>query len=273
MPTKSKKYSKKPHNSVHVKSGEDLVELHDFLKRNKKGVFLVVLIMQGCPHCLTLDKDIVQPLLYDPNRRNGIARIEHTELENTPLKHLSKKVRGYPTVIKVENGVSEEVENARDLEAMKKYAGVEPEEVAGSALTSERLNADEMQEEAEEESPPLNETADSRRSAITASNLRSILSGPKKGTSSAEVPKVQKDVLNSQTGESMDLEFESPAPGKGTAVGGSLYASLLSAGKDLAPAVILSTAAVASRIALGARKKSKKLSKRSKVRRSRNKKN
>jgi len=265
MPPKSKKALKKsskvPHNSVHVKSGEDLVNLHDFLKKNKNTVFLVVLVMEGCPHCVTLERDVLHPLLNNPNRRNGIARIEHTQLENTPLKHLSKKVRGYPTVIKVENGVSEEIENPRDLSSMEKHAGIEPEEVASSSLSSKILNAEEMQNEAEEESPPLNETAESSRNHITASRLRSILSGPKGKNRSLSVPKVQKDVLNSQNGESMNMEFESPVSGKGAAVGGSLYASLLSAGKDLAPAVILSTAAVASRLALGSRKNSKKRAK------------
>ena len=74
------------------------------------------------------------------------------------------------------------------------------------------------------------------------------------------VPEAHRDVLNSQnqTAESMNVEFESPSSGKGAAVGGSLYASLLSAGKDLAPAAILSTAAVVSRLALGKRSKTSK---------------
>jgi len=86
--------SKKAHNSVHVKSGEDLMDLHDFLKKNKKGVFIVIVMMEGCPHCVTLEKDIVNPLLNSPSRKNGMALIQHTELENTPLKSLSSKIRG-----------------------------------------------------------------------------------------------------------------------------------------------------------------------------------
>jgi hypothetical protein len=261
MPSKSKKISKNPHNSVHVKSSADLLDLHDFLKKNKKSPIIVVIMMEGCPHCVTLERDIVDPLLNNSKRRNGIARIQHTELENTPLKHLSKKVHGYPSVIKVENGTAEELEDARDLEAMKKHAGVEPEDVAGEsvATASTMANAEEMQEEAEEESPPLNETAEGARGEITAENLKSILSGKKKKYD-VSVPQANNDVLNSQnqTAESMNVEFESPSSGKGAAVGGSLYASLLSAGKDLAPAAILSTAAVVSRLALGKRKNSKK---------------
>jgi hypothetical protein len=242
--------SKKAHNSVHVKSGEDLLELNDFLKKNKKGIFIVVLMMEGCPHCVTLEKDIVTPLLNDPSRKNGMALIQHTELENTPLKSLSSKVRGYPTVIKVENGKAEEVDDPRDYESMKKLVG------------STESSADEVDVLSGEESLPLDESAAEavRKSSnlMSAENIKSLIKNPKKKHNAA-VPNINDDVLSSQR-ESPDIEFESPKAGKGAAIGGSLYASLLAAGKDLAPAIVLSTAAVASRLALRRKtKRSKKM--------------
>jgi hypothetical protein len=243
--TKSKKGSK-PHNSVHVKSSEDLVDLHSFLKKNKKGVFIVVVMMDGCPHCVTLDRDIVDPLLNDSSRRAGIAKIQHTELENSPLKSLSDKIRGYPTVIKVENGTAEEVEDPRNLEAMKETVGVSPE---NALSVPESLDLDESANEARDEN------------LMNSENINSLLKGSKK----VRVPAVNNDVsLNSQNPESMNVEFETPKSRK--AVGGSLYASLLEAGKVLGPAAILTTAAVASRIALSRKSKKGSRSKRSRRR-------
>uniref|UniRef100_A0A6C0JUR4 Thioredoxin domain-containing protein n=1 Tax=viral metagenome TaxID=1070528 RepID=A0A6C0JUR4_9ZZZZ len=249
MAPKLKKASKKHHNSVHVKSSADLVELQDFLKKNKRGLFLVVVMMEGCPHCVTLERDVIDPLLNNPNRRNGIARIQHTELENTPLKHLSKTIRGYPTVIKVENGETEEVENPRDVKTMNTLAGVTAEEVVGSSLV-----------EPESETATLDEEAEEARenNVLTPENLNSLL----KKRSKTNVPNVNADVLNSQNENSTNVEFETPTTGKGSAVGGSLYASLLSAGKDLAPAAILSVAAIGSRLALRRKSKRSKRSKR-----------
>ena len=245
----------KAHNSVHVKSGEDLVNLHDFLKKNKKGVFIVVVMMEGCPHCVTLEKDIVTPLLNDPKRKAGIASIQHTELDNTPLKSLRNKIRGYPTVIKVENGKSEEIENPRDLEAMKETVGVNSSK--RSSDISDGMN-----------SPVLEDSSEDARknNKMTAENIRSLVKSPKV-RGNVNVPKADTDVLNSQNQESMDVnDFETPRSGKGAAVGGSLYASLLAASKDLAPALLLSTAAIASRIALSRRKSKRSKSTRRKVR-------
>ena len=245
MPSKLKKGAKH-HNSVHVKSGADLVNLHDFLKKNKKGVFLVVVMMEGCPHCVTLEKDVWNPLLNEPSRKVGMAAIQHDQLENTPLKSLRNKIRGYPTVIKVENGQSEEVENPRDLVAMKETVGVSPEEVIDSTFIEEN------------ESLPLSNSAEEIRdnNILTKENINSLLKIKKK-SAYVNVPNVNDDILDSQKDESMDIQFDTPKPGKGSAIGGSLYASLLSAGKDLAPAAILTTAAVVSRLALG-RSKSKR---------------
>jgi hypothetical protein len=241
----------KHHNSVHVKSSEDLVDLHDFLKKNKKGIFIVVVMMDGCPHCVTLDRDIVDPLLNNPSRRAGIAKIQHTELENSPLKSLSDKIRGYPTVIKVENGTAEEVEDPRNLAAMEETVGA----TAENALSvSKSIDLDESANEARDEN------------VMNAENISSLLEGSmKEGSKKVRVPAVNKDVsLNSQNPESMETEFKAPKY-KG-AVGGSLYASLLEAGSALAPAAILTTAAVASRIVISRKAKKGKRSKRSRRR-------
>jgi len=244
MPDKSKSNSK-PHNSVHVKSSENLVELSDFLKKNKKGTFILVIMMDGCPHCVTLEKDIVNPLLNYPSRKAGMALIQHDQLENTPLKSLSSKVRGYPTMLKLVNGNAEEVENPRDLEAMKK-----------TVSENDLAEVDDI-----EESLPLNDSSSKVRSGnvMSAENIKSLIKKPK-NTNGVNVPNVKNDMLNSQDPGSMNVDFENVSPkkeSKDPVIGGSLYASLLEAGKDLAPAIALTAAAVASRIAIS-RKKSKK---------------
>jgi len=64
-------------------------------------------------------------------------------------------------------------------------------------------------------------------------------------------PDVRSDVLNSQKRAPESLEFtpeqanEAPRAGKGAAIGGSLYSSLLEAARAAGPAVALTAAAVA----------------------------
>ena len=231
------------HNSVHVKGSEDLLKLGDFLKKNKTKIFIIVVMMKGCPHCVTLEKDIVLPLLHHPSRKNGMALIEHDQLENTPLKHLSSKIRGYPTVLKVEGDNTEEIENPRDLTAMKNLAGINDDDTT----TEDNTASDNATESLE-----LDETAENLRenNLMTPEKIKSTLKSSKKR---GIVPRMDQD-LNSQEPESLNVEdYKTPTPGKGT-VGGSLYSSLLEAGKHLAPAVLLSTAAVASRFAISRRK-------------------
>lgn len=252
MVKKGKKASKSkkaqgPRNSVHVKGSEDLVQLGDFLKNNKSKIFIIVVMMKGCPHCVTLEKDIVVPLLNHPSRKNGMALIEHDQLENTPLKHLASKIRGYPTVLKVEGDNTEEVENARDLNAMKTLAGITDDDTTESDTTDENMNSDSPADSLE-----LDETAENMRenNLMTPEKIKSIIKSSKKR---GVVPRMDED-LNSQSPESLNTEdYKTPTSGKGT-VGGSLYASLVEAGKHLAPAALLSTAAVASRFAISRRK-------------------
>ena len=96
-------------------------------------------------------------------------------------------------------------------------------------------------------------------------NLQSLLWGSR--INKGIVPNINADMLNSQN-DPKSVEFESPTTRKSakTAIGGSLYASLLAASETLAPSVILSTAAVASRIAISRKAKKGKRSKRSRRR-------
>jgi hypothetical protein len=234
-------------NSVHVKGSEDLVQLGDFLKKNKSKIFIIVVMMKGCPHCVTLERDIVVPLLNHPSRKNGMALIEHDQLENTPLKHLASTIRGYPTVLKVEGDNTEEVENPRDLTAMKTLAGITDDDTSDEYTSDDNMNSDNPAESLE-----LDETAENMRenNLMTPEKIKSIIKSSKKR---GIVPRMDQD-LNSQNSESLNTEdYKTPTSGKGT-VGGSLYASLVEAGKHLAPAVLLSTAAVASRFAISRRK-------------------
>ena len=256
MASKTKKGSK-PHNSVHVKGSEDLVELGDFLKKNKKVTIYVIIMMEGCPHCVTLEKDIVNPLLNNSSRKAGMALIQHDQLENTPLKHLASKVRGYPTMLKVVNENAEEVKNPRDLKAMETAVGINDTEPEETNADPDSLNNNENLKE----SLPLNDSSSKVRSGnvMSAQNIKSLIKMPK-NRNSVNVPNVKDDVLNSQDPGSMDVEFQDVSSKKDTkdpVIGGSLYASLLEAGKDLAPAIALTAAAVASRIAIS-RKKTKK---------------
>jgi hypothetical protein len=243
-----------PHNSLHIKQedlGPSLIKLGEFLKKNKKVAAVFAVLMEGCGPCNRLKEGVLNPILNDSSRRMPIVVIQHDTLEHTPLKDLP--IEGYPTLfLKKEDGSIEVIKNHSDLEAMKKTVGISSE----NALDYTDPNSP-------DESSNLDEFADEARdeNAMHSNPMKFPLKESKMNR--ARPPPVNNDVLNSQNENSTSIEFETPKSGKRAPVGGSLYESLLEAGKVLGPAAILTTAAVASRIAIS-RKSKKGRSKRSK---------
>lgn len=246
-------------NSLHVKQedlGPSLIKLGEFLKKNKKVAALIAVLMEGCGPCNRLKEGVLNPILNDPSRVMPIVIVQHDTLEHTPLKELSNSIEGYPTLfLKKEDGSIEVIKNHSDLDAMKKAVGI-----------SSRNSLDDTDPNSPDESSNLNYSADKARdvNAMHGNPIKMSIKGSK--MNQARPPPVNNDVLNSQSEKSTSIEFETLKPRKGPAVGGSLYESLLEAGKTFGPAALLTTVAVASRIAISRKSKKGKRSKRSRRR-------
>ena len=252
----SKKSKIKHH--VDVRSGADILGLNELLKKKKNNTIIVLIYADFCGHCTTFKNDVWSRLASMPNRKAGLASIHYDQVENTPFA--AKTINGYPTVFQLKKGTTpehaEELKDIRNMEVMNAIAEGEKE-------------AEEVEEKAElldnlsNNSIPLNSSSEKLRNSIKKKNVPLLLS-QKNGSKSINVPNFKSDMLNSQVKTVPTLEFKPTEAKKlpNETVGGSLYASLLEASKVVAPAAVLTGAAVLSK--KRKHKKTKKISKKSK---------
>jgi len=285
-----KRVHKKAHkNTVDVMSGEDLPALHDLFKKNKMVVVLVW--ADYCGHCHKYMDDVWNPLTTLKNRHKdvGMAKIHHDQMQNTPFSGAT--LNGYPTVLLLGNDKVpakfkdantgediEEFQESRNVPLMTTLLTSHPEESLSrlpnvsvppnvnsnesedlESSSDESSSDEEMNEDPTDftntidnaESLPINNSASASRNSITVQNLQKSLNKPNTlNESSTTPPRIQNDMLNSQTGfENVNQVDFTPSK----KVGGSLYESLL----KVAPAVMLTGAAVLSRRGLKTRKGSK----------------
>jgi hypothetical protein len=258
-------------NTLDVRSPKDHKELMDTIAAHP--ITIILIHADYCGHCKTYKRDIWEPLGEIAEKKNGMAAIHYDQLNGTPFA--DAKIKGYPSVILVgkkkvaefkdkEEGMTNALPNeqARNMELMTELVtSAEPSTLTGK-LKSMSSNVDvggpaeepseEPTGEPEEEpvSPILNATARAIRDENSVNKKAAILANGKRAkrpTNSVEVPDPGADRLNSQLPESSDMNFQPPAGAKEPKVGGggSLYASLVAAARDVGPAVALSAAAVA----------------------------
>ena len=256
-----------------VRSGADILGLNELLKKKKNNTIIVLIYADFCGHCTTFKNDVWSRLASMPNRKAGLASIHYDQVENTPFA--AKTINGYPTVFQLKKGTTpehaEELKDIRNMEVMNAIAEGEKE-----AEEAEEIDDAENAEEAEEveekaelldnlsnNSIPLNSSSEKLRNSIKKKNVPLLLS-QKNGSKSINVPNFKSDMLNSQVKTVPTLEFKPTEAKKlpNETVGGSLYASLLEASKVVAPAAVLTGAAVLSK--KRKHKKTKKISKKSK---------
>ncbi len=236
---------------VDVRKPSDKKALEDILK--KHPITIILIHADWCGHCQRY-KDAVWNGLQDlPSKKNGLAAIHHDQLESTPFANA--EIRGYPSVIIVgkkqmaefedEEGPTHAIpmEQANDAEVMKNLVlSAEPSTLTGT-FKNMKKNVDEGAVEEDEntleeapESAELSKEARESRKAALVSGKKS--NATRNSNTPLMVPDPTKDTLDTQEPSAQtSMEFEKDAEGESKkAVGGSLYNSLLSASKAIAPA-------------------------------------
>ena len=230
---KHDKHDKKPlppHDNIDVKTLEDVAKLTEMIKDNVATLILVY--ADWCGHCHTYKDDIWKKLSALKGRKIPMAQVNEKVLAESPLA--GTKIDGYPTNLLMgkdmkatmnkdpdtgEDTVS--LPNTRDFETMAKLVSSDPKKVlsesrppSSTTLTPE---AKEIRDKAGEE---------------TVNMLESNVPLQDTGNTVANPPNVDDDLLGSEPSDE-----SSDRPSYKQAMGGSLYASLLEATKELAAPV------------------------------------
>jgi thiol-disulfide isomerase/thioredoxin len=228
---KSKKM--KGTNHVDVRSAEDIALLNDIFGKNQMTVVLVY--ADYCGHCHTYKDNVWNDLVADKNRKHGMASIHYDQLEKTPLANT--KVSGYPTVLVLgENKSPIKFKNAETGEEEVDYPESKNKENMTHLLNSEDpgsvlTNSAEPEPESIAENTNIidNSSMEKRQNGINAKSIVNSIVKEKanlKPKKMASVPNYREDI-NSESVEFNENAGATPTPGKGTAVGGSLYRALL----------------------------------------------
>ena len=235
----------------------DVDKLVENIKNNV--VTLLLIYADWCGHCGTFKNDVWKKLAGMKGRKMPMAQINEKVLGHLKEKIPGLKIDGYPTVsligndlkaAEVKDPVSGEMSNAlpntRDMESMTKLITAEPNQV----IADNNMGSSEEHKSATPTAESLVARKEAGRNAIN--NMNNGTPNISADTSTVDnPPNVEDDLVESQ---GSPVEEES---GPAT-VGGSLYAALLSATRQMAVPVALTAAGVA----LSRRKKVRKGTKR-----------
>jgi hypothetical protein len=217
-----------PHDNIDVKTLEDVAKLTEMIKDNVATLILVY--ADWCGHCHTYKDDIWKKLASLKGRKIPMAQVNEKVLAESPLA--GTKIDGYPTnllmgkdmkaAMNKDPDTGEEtvsLPNTRDLETMAKLVSSDPKKVlpqsrppSSTTLTPE---AKERRDKAGEE---------------TVNMLESNVPLEDTGNTVANPPDVDDDFIESEQAQ--------PSVKYKQAMGGSLYASLLEATKELVAPVV-----------------------------------
>jgi thiol-disulfide isomerase/thioredoxin len=227
---KSKKGKTKGTNHVDVRSSEDIPLLKDIMDKNKKTIILVY--ADYCGHCHTYKDNVWNDLISNEKRRHGMASIHYDQMEKTPLANT--KVSGYPTVLVLgENKTPMKFKNEETGEEEVDYPESRNKDAMETLLNSEEESSEpetilEPENSVEENSLDLDESSIENR-INTPEGAENIVNSVEKEKPSLK-PKRGAVVPNYRNDISMEFNEnagEAPTPGRGTAVGGSLYMAML----------------------------------------------
>lgn len=237
-------------DGVDVRSTADMSKLTDLIKNNK--IVLILVYADWCGHCQTFKQDVWKNLSAMPNRKVPLAAVNEQVLAESPVANA--KIDGYPSVLmmgqdmkpatfKDEAGnVTNAMPNTRDLEAMKTIVGADantmlenadeedapPRSVESTPSASEKLN-----NAAEEAIENLEATAEPATSANQS--LSAVVSNP---------PDAEDDLLASQGQPLNSKGLTVVGQASASQEGGSLYYALVEAARTVAPAAMLTGAAM-----------------------------
>jgi hypothetical protein len=247
------------HDNIDVQTLEDVSKLVEHIKNNV--VTLMLVYADWCGHCGTFKKDIWEKLANLKGRKVAMAQVNEKILSQTPFSGL--KINGYPTNVLVgkdmkaatmndpETGESTNaLPNNRDMASMTKLVTANPSQVMANVS---------VEQEPKSATPTL-ESAKARREGGEEA-LNNLNNGESNISADASVsvpnpPDIEDDIVSSQT----PAESAKSPRSSSAAVGGSLYASLLEATRELAvPAILTGTAIALTRKTNGRRKGTKKL--------------
>jgi thiol-disulfide isomerase/thioredoxin len=239
------------HDNIDVRTIEDVDKLVEHIKDNV--VTLLLIYADWCGHCKTFKSDVWEKLAALKGRKVGIAQLNETQLANTPLSGL--KIDGYPTVSLIgkdmkaatlkDPGTGESTNalpNTRDMTAMTNLVTADPSQVmANNGMSSE----EEPDHNAPSESAkPTAESAKALKEAgnNALENLNNGMSNIPSEMHSASVPNppnVEDDLVSTATPSAIAVN---KTKNNTATVGGSLYASLLEATREIAVPALLATA-------------------------------
>lgn len=243
----SDKHTKKPlspHDNIDVKTLEDVAKLTEMIKNNL--LTLILVYADWCGHCTTFKDDIWKKLASLKGRKIPMAQVNEKVLAESPLAGM--KINGYPTNLLIGNDMKAAMNkdpdtgedtvslpNTRNLEAMTRLVSADPKkslpETRPPSSTTLTPEAKGLRNKAGEE------TVDILESNVPLEATTDTVANP---------PDMQDDMM----------EFERE-PREKPSVGGSLYASLLEATKELA-APVVRLASKTRRTHTGAEKLSRK---------------
>jgi thiol-disulfide isomerase/thioredoxin len=222
---KGVKHSSKPlspYDNIDVKTLEDVAKLTEMIKDNVATLILVY--ADWCGHCHTYKDDIWKKLASLKGRKIPMAQVNEKVLAESPLA--GTKIDGYPTnllmgrdmkaTMNKDPDTGEEtvsLPNTRDFETMAKLVSADPKKVPQSrppSSTTLTPEAKERRDKAGEE---------------TVNMLESDVPLEDTGNTVANPPDVEDDLLESEQPQ-QSVKYKQ-------AMGGSLYASLLEATKEL----------------------------------------
>jgi len=248
-------------NYVDLRSPADLPMFNKLLKTfEKKGIYILV-HADFCGPCQRYKESVWNHLVNSKNRKAGLAAIHYDQLENSPFSNAS--IKGYPSVLYVtQKGTVKNVSKFNDesgttnampsdvmqnKELMETLVNSEPkqmqklvpsmettDEVKELEPSEEAISSEEASpsEEEKPEPPPFSEGASKLRNHISATNEINKIGTLKVPSNIGTPPK--EALLDSQEKSIGDFDPSAsnnsgPSTGKakGSAVGGTLYSSLV----------------------------------------------
>lgn len=261
-------------DNMDVKTVSQVDKLVENIKNNVLTLLLVY--ADWCGHCKTFKSDIWDKLASLKGRKISMAQVNEKVLSQVKERIPGLNVDGFPTVTLAGNDMktSSPIKNSRDLGSMQTLVTADPNQVmAANGMASGeswkegspkqlKKNADEIEIDDDvvpTSAIPKAESAKALKEAgkEAVDNLHNGVSNisPEMSSTVPNPPNIEDDVVTPQMDETAET-----VSGDKTKVGGSLFASLVAATRQIAPAVGLATAGVAvSRRLRKHRKGTKKL--------------
>ena len=248
---KSKTKAKKRLDNMDAKTLADVNKLVENIKNNV--VTLLLVYADWCGHCGTFKNDIWKRLAGMKGRKLPMAQINEKVLGHLKEHIPDLKIDGYPTVsligkdlkaAEIKDPVSGETNNAlpntRDMASMTKLITANPSEVvANNGLSNESADIPDENKSVTPTEKSLVARKEAGKNAVNNMNNGMPNINADSSTPVNSPPDVEDDLIQSQ-----GTPEEKSTP---VTVGGSLYAALMAATRQIAVPAALTAVAVSRR--------------------------